>query len=146
MIQAHDDLRNGLALAAHMNISNLSVLTTSAVLRSPELPRIISLNSERLAQSYTTITSWLKELGLQYLPCNATPFLMVRIDQDAQTWEDEAKVVQALKDAKVLVSSGKSQHMPESEKGWARLTFALPPEKMRVAFERMKPVLTRGER
>lgn len=101
----------------------------------------MAVNSQRHLQSYITITTWLKRMELPYLPCNAAPFLMAKIAPNASSWEDEAAVVQALREVDVWVSSGRGQNMPEYAKGWARLTFTLEPAKLEQALARIEPVL-----
>ncbi|THV45507.1 hypothetical protein BGAL_0480g00040 [Botrytis galanthina] len=140
---ANKDLRDGLALAAFSNVSILSSILTKALLCSPNLEEIMNLNSRRHHQSYMVMTSFLKEMGVPYLPCNATPFLMARIAPDASSWEDEAAAVKKLNDIGVWVSAGRGQHMPESAKGWARLTFTLEPVRLKEGLERMRSVLGR---
>ncbi|KAL8782712.1 MAG: hypothetical protein Q9195_009582, partial [Heterodermia aff. obscurata] len=125
--QAHPPLRDGHALAAFHNVSILPTLLTTAILHSPTLSTLSSLNSQRHADSYALITSRFKEWHLPYLPCNASPFVMAKIAPRARSWEDEAAVVQALEDVGVRVSAGRSQHLPSYAMGWARITFAVEP-------------------
>ena len=120
------------------NISILSVLLTSAVLESPDLSSMIKVNAQRFAQSYTVLTSFLRKKSLPYLPCNAAPFVLVNLAPEAETWEEEAIIIQKLRDAGVWVSPGRSHHMPEYAKGWARVTFALEPREMEKALSRME--------
>ncbi|GAW26027.1 putative 1-aminocyclopropane-1-carboxylate synthase [Rosellinia necatrix] len=54
-------------------------------------------------------------------------FVFARVASNANTWEDEADVIQAWKTAGVSVSPGKGYHVPENSKGWARINFALAP-------------------
>ena len=140
--QAHDPLRNGHALAAFSNVSILSTLLTTAILRSPTLSTLSALNAQRHGQSYAVLTSWLKKWHLPYLPCNASPFVVAKIAPLASSWEDEAAVVQALEDVGVRVSAGRSQHLPEYAMGWARITFAVPPVRLEEALARMEGLLS----
>lgn len=140
--QAHAPLRDGHALAAFSNVSILSTLLTTAILRSPTLSALSALNAQRHGQSYAVLTSWLKKWHLLYLPCNASPFVMARIAPHASSWEDEAAVVQALEDVGVRVSAGRSQHMPEYAMGWARITFAVQPASLEEALGKMEGVLS----
>ena len=99
------------------------------------------LNVQRHSESYKVLTSWLKDVNVPYLPCNSAPFVLAKIAPDAQSWEEEAAVIQELKELGVWVSPGRSHHMPEYAKGWARITFALEPAKIEQALARMKQVL-----
>ena len=74
------------------------------------------------------------------MPCNATPFILANLTPNAQMWEQETRTIQKLKDVGVWVSPGRSHHMPEHTKGWARITFALDAKKMERALGRMKDV------
>ena len=47
-------------------------------------------------------------------------------------------MIAACKTAGVVVSPGKSYHVIEGEKGWARLTFSVPPEKLDEALRRLE--------
>lgn len=79
----------------------------------------------------------LRARGLDYIPANMGPFLLARLVPDARTWEDEAEVVQACKEAGVSISAGRGYHVPDCEKGWARLNFALDPDRLAEALRRM---------
>lgn len=46
-----------------------------------------------------------------------------------------------LREAGVLVSSGRNYHGPESEKGWMRVGFAAEMEQLIKALQRMERVL-----
>ena len=122
-------------------MSTLSTLLTTAILRSPTLSTLSSLNAQRHGESYAVLISWLKEWQLPYLPCNASPFIMARIAPRASSWKDEAAVVQALEEVGVRVSAGRSQHLPTYAMGWARITFAVQLERLKEALKRMEGVL-----
>ena len=70
--QASGNSRNGLALAAHMNVSTLSTVFARELLMFSNLSSILSLNSDAYARS----TSFLKRLRIHNLPCNADLFIM----------------------------------------------------------------------
>ena len=67
---------------------------------------------------------------------------MAKIAPHSSSWEDEAAVVRALEDVGVRVSAGRSQHLSPHTMGWARITFAVPPAKLKEALERMEGVLS----
>jgi len=66
------------------------------------------------------------------------PFLFAKLVPNAETWDDESKVVAACKNAGVAISAGKSYHLNENQKGWIRLTFALPPNTLDEALEKLE--------
>lgn len=135
--QNNKPLAVGLALACNTQMSSLTAIASSRLLMSPELPHLLHLNSERLGRAYGTITSMLKSRGLTYIPANMGPFLFARLVPDAQTWEDEADTVHACKEAGVSISAGRGYHVPDGEKGWARLNFALDPDRLAEALRRL---------
>jgi len=100
----------------------------------------MSQNAEKLAAAYSTMTDFLDTYAIPYVPANAGLYVFARIAPDARTWEDEAKMVDELKSAGVVVSPGKAYHGPESQKGWARVLFALETEQLAEAIRRMKTV------
>lgn len=120
--------------------SGLSTGFATGLLNSPKLPSLIELNAERLSKAYITLTTFFKQYHIPYIPCNAGICLFARIAPKAETWEDEAAIVGRIKDAGVLVSSGKAYHGPKMEKGWARVGFAVEPAELEEAIRRMKIV------
>jgi len=75
------------------------------------------------------------------MPCNAGLFVFAKLALRATTWEEEAHMVSKLKEAGVLVSSGRGYHGPESEKGWMRVGFATEEDELEEAIRRMDSVL-----
>jgi aspartate/methionine/tyrosine aminotransferase len=131
----------GLALAANTQISSLSAICAIKLLSSPQLPSLLAKNSERLSMSYGTITEFFKKYAIPYFPANAGLYVFARLTA-AKTWEAEAETITKLKEAGVLVSGGKAYHGPDSEKGWARVLFAVEPEVLREAIRRMETVFS----
>ncbi|KAI0455771.1 putative ACC synthase [Xylaria acuta] len=140
--QANKPLATGIALASNTQTSSLAAIATAGLLSSPDLPQLFELNAKRLSEAYLLLTVVLKKHGIQYIPANQTPFLFARLVPDAQTWEEEAEFGQMCKDAGVAISNGKSYHLPECEKGWARLNFAIEPASLAEALKRLDSVLT----
>ncbi|KAF2235968.1 PLP-dependent transferase [Viridothelium virens] len=139
--QSNPDLRNALTLASFTNVSILSTLLTTQVLRTPKLNSILDTTATRFTDSYRVVTSFFERLKVSYLPCNSGPFILVNIVPHAESWEDEAATIVKLKEAGVWVSAGRSHHMPENAKGWARITFALPPRVVEEGLKRIEKVL-----
>ena len=65
---------------------------------------------------------------------------MARVAPKAASWEDESAIVGKIKEAGVLVSAGRAYHGPGSEKGWARVGFAVPKEQLIEGVRRMEGV------
>ena len=83
--QSDDNLRNGLALAAHMKVSTFSSVFAAKLLKSPDLPSRVALNSTRLAESYMTLTNFLKSHEIEYFPSNVGVFVLMRLAGMAQS-------------------------------------------------------------
>lgn len=139
-------MATGLALASNTQMSCLTAIAAANLLTSTELPRLFALNSERLRESYLRLTAVLKRHDIQYIRPNTTPFLFAKVAPDAETWDDEAKVIQHCKQAGVSLSAGRSYHVPEVEKGWARINFAVQPGILEEALRRLSTVLGSGRK
>lgn len=134
----------GLALASNFQISSLSAIFASSLLSSPELPELLALNSSRLSEAYTTVTSFLKQHNIEYIPANAGMFIFAKLVPHAKSWDDEFAMIAKLKEAGVSVSGGQGYHVMEKDKGWARLAFALNTSQLREALNRIDGVLSRN--
>ena len=130
----------GAALAANTQTSSLSAIATEGLLSSPFLPSLLKLNRSRLAAAYKKITDFFVSCGIEFIPVTAGLYVFARLAPKAKTWEDESAMIARIKDAGVLVSSGKAYHVVEKEKGWARITFAVAPEDLNKAIEAMRRV------
>jgi hypothetical protein len=139
--QANNAMRVGLALASNTETSSLAAVASTTLLTSPRLPELLRLNSLRLLESYSLLTSLFRKYHKQYIPVNSTPFLFVRLVTDAATWGEESAVISLYKEAGVNISSGKAYHVNDQEKGWARVTFALGRPRLIEAIKRMEVVL-----
>ncbi|RYO97032.1 hypothetical protein DL765_011330 [Monosporascus sp. GIB2] len=144
--QFNENMAVGLALAANTQISALSTIFVTNLLTSPKLPSLITLNAERLSAAYSALTSFFKANGVPYIPCNAGLYVFAKLAPWAETWEDEASVVSALEDAGVLVSAGRAYHLPENEKGWMRVGFAVPSSELDEAIRRIQGALAKETR
>ncbi|KAH8160894.1 hypothetical protein CIB48_g7353 [Xylaria polymorpha] len=139
---ANKPLATGIALASNTQTSSLAAIATAGLLNSPDLPQLFEINAKRLSEAYMLLTAVLKKHSVQYIPANQTPFLFARLVPNAKTWEEEAEFGQMCKDAGLAISNGKSYHLPECEKGWARLNFAIEPASLAEALKRLDAVLT----
>lgn len=125
-----------------MNISTMSAVVTTELLLSPELPSLMALNSERLLERYITLTDFLKRKNIIYYPCNASLSILAKVVPNAETWEEEAAVVQAAQKVGVLIGSGARYHV--EEKGWVRITFAVSKLELEEAINRLDAVFISG--
>ncbi len=121
-----------------MNVSTLSAVFAAELLATPRLPALIALNSTRLSIKYDLLKKLLDRHGIDYVPCNAGTFVLARIAPHAETWEDEDAWVGRLRQAGVIVGSGRTYHVPE--KGWARICFAIEDCQFQEAVRRMEGV------
>lgn len=122
-------------------ISSLAAVATAGLLTSEKLPQLIAKNSERLAKAYMTVTAWLEEHRLSYLPASYGLYIFARLAPGAQTWADEDQMIRAARESGVLVSSGRSFHAPEHQKGWARIVIAVDPVTLVKALRRLEQAL-----
>lgn len=138
--QHNHEMAVACALAAQMQVSTLTSTFVTSLITATNLDELMKLNSRRLAEAYRSLTTLFKDCGIPYIPCNAGLYVFARIAPEANTWEEEDEVVTELKQVGVLVSSGKAYHGPESEKGWARVGFAVEPSELKEAIRRMRGV------
>jgi aspartate/methionine/tyrosine aminotransferase len=123
-----------------MNVSTLSAVFASELLRPQTMPRLLELNSTRLADAYALLTSFLQKMSIDYFPCNAGPFLLAHLAKDAETWDDETIMAERFRQVGVLVGPGRRYHL--GQPGWARVCFAMPPEVMEEAMKKMEHVFS----
>jgi histidinol-phosphate/aromatic aminotransferase/cobyric acid decarboxylase-like protein len=123
---------------AHISVSNLSTLFARALLTSPRLHTIIQLNSSRLAAAYERIRVFFEANSIEYLPCETTTFVLARLAPYSQTREDEKAAVAYYQKAGVLFFSAADYRMPSNFKGWMRVSFAVAPERLNIAMDRLK--------
>ncbi|KAK2743525.1 hypothetical protein FQN57_004822 [Myotisia sp. PD_48] len=142
--QANKELINGLTIAPNTQISSLSTIFATALLSSPRLPFLISLNSARLAESYMLITSFFVRHGIKYIPVNAGLNIFARLAPWARTWEDEDEMVRKIRDVGITVCAGGNYHRMPKEKGWARLSFSVGHEVLLEALQRIELALELG--
>jgi DNA-binding transcriptional MocR family regulator len=122
-------------LAASLSVSSLSSLITKSLLTSPQLPQLVDSNSRRLGRLYEILTSCLRTHGLEYFPASAGLFVFARLAPDVTSWEEEADMVRRLREAGVIVGPGRVYYTAEGDKGWVRLTFALPEDRLRQGLQ-----------
>ena len=121
-----------------MNVSTLSAIFAAELLATPRLSSLIELNSTRLSMRYDLLKDLLDRYGIYYVPSNAGTFVLARIAPHAESWEDEDAFMGRLRQAGVIVGSGRTYHMPE--KGWARIGFAIDDSQFQEAVRRMEVV------
>lgn len=116
----------------------MSAVCATEVLASPSLPLLISQITERLEERYRLLSHLLDHHDVEYVPCNAGIFILVRIAPRAECQEDEDAAVSLLREAGIAVAPGSMYHMPEI--GWARICFAVEDGKFHEAMRRLDTV------
>jgi gliotoxin/aspirochlorine biosynthesis aminotransferase len=101
----------------------------------------MELNSKRLASSYLILTEALRKWGAEFIPANAGLFVFAKLGNKVTDWEEEMAVVKLLEDSGVIVSPGKRFDGAPEEKGWVRITFAVPQEVLEEAVRRIETCL-----
>ncbi|PGH15386.1 hypothetical protein AJ80_05570 [Polytolypa hystricis UAMH7299] len=139
--QTNPEVIVGATLASNTQTSSLAAIFTKRLLTSPQLSSLVARNQERLSSSHSTITSWLRLNDFEYIPANAGVYVFAKLCKNAASWDDEAEMVQRCKQAGVVVSAGRSYHGVESEKGWARITFAVERDTLWMGLERLAKAL-----
>ncbi|KAJ8132319.1 hypothetical protein O1611_g1306 [Lasiodiplodia mahajangana] len=138
VVTRNKDMRDSIALVSHTSVSSFSVMFARALLTSPRLHTIIQLNSSRLATAYARLVKFFELNSIQYLPCEATTFVLARLAPYNQTREDERAAVAFYQSKGILFFSAADYHMPSGLKGWMRVSFAVVPEKLGIALDRLK--------
>lgn len=101
----------------------------------------MAMNKRRLAESYQIVAEALRQWNVEFIPAQAGLFVFAKLAKGIRTWEEEAIAVERLKESGVLVGSGRAFHGMEGEKGWMRLTFALPEDMLRVGLKKVQSCL-----
>ncbi|KAE8164392.1 pyridoxal phosphate-dependent transferase [Aspergillus tamarii] len=131
-------LRDVVGLVASVHVSVLSTVFAKEVLASPQLPKLLTLSATKLAETYTILTTALKATGIEYFPSCATVFVLARLAPHAATWDEEILALRAYMQAGVAIVPGRAYHMPEGQKGWMRVTFAVSNEDLAEGIRRIK--------
>ena len=142
--QANDAVRASLGLLMTTQVSSLAALVTAGLLESPRLPYLIELGSQRLKASYDQIRYWLELHKLDYVPVVGGIYVLACLAPGASTWDDENAMIKKLGNVGVLVGPGRSYHLRESQKGWCRIVFAVPPHVLEEALRRIQEALDFG--
>lgn len=130
-----------MSLTSSLHTSSLSAVFVTSLLTSVELPALIALNSKRLSESYRILVEFLQKREIEFIPAHAGLFVFARLAKGCRCWEEEAMIVERLKENGVLVSPGRTYHGLEEEKGWIRITFAVPEDTLREGLERVQRCL-----
>lgn len=133
--QDNPQVRTAVGMMTTTQTSSLASIATAGLLTSPELPRLIQLNTTRLSSAYKQVTTWLKAHDVPFVPATHGVYVLARLAPNARSWEDEEEVVRRLKDAGVLLLAGRGFHM--REKGWVRMTIAVEPHVLTQALSRI---------
>jgi aspartate/methionine/tyrosine aminotransferase len=122
-------------------ISSLAAVATAGLLTSTKLTQLIETSNERLAKAYNMVTVWLQQHNLPYLPGTHGIYVYARLALAAQTWADEESMIKAVKQAGVLISSGRSSHAMPTQVGWARIIIAVDLTTLAEALRRFERAL-----
>jgi aspartate/methionine/tyrosine aminotransferase len=87
------------------------------------------------------VTGWLEQHSLPYLTASHGIFVYARLAPAAQTWADEDRMIKAVRQAGVLVSSGRSFHEMQTHVGWARIIIAVDLATLAEALTRVEKAL-----
>ncbi|QRD85572.1 1-aminocyclopropane-1-carboxylate synthase [Aspergillus flavus] len=127
-------------LVASVHVSVLSTVFAKEVLALPQLPKLLTLSATRLAKAYSTLTTAFKATGIEYFPSYATVFVLARLAPNATAWDEEMLALRAYMQAGVAVVPGRAYHMPEGQKGWMQVTFAVFHEDLLEGIRTIKRV------
>lgn len=84
------------------------------------------------------MTSFFEAESIEYFPCDATTFVLARLAPHAKDREAEQAAVDYYQKEGVLFFAAAGYHMPEDfTRGWMRCSFAVEPERMTTALERI---------
>jgi aspartate/methionine/tyrosine aminotransferase len=100
------------------------------LLTSPKLHELIESTRKQLAASYKIVEDILKELDLEYVPATAGLWVNAKA-KDAEAGDTVAKA----RAAGVVIGAGTEFNTVPGEKGWLKITFALPED---ILLEGMK--------
>ncbi|KAM0713945.1 hypothetical protein Q7P37_010908 [Cladosporium fusiforme] len=139
--QANPELRTALKLQVTTDISSLAEVATAGLLRSKKLVKLVGTSNERLAKAYAMVTLWLEQHRLPYLPASHGLYVYARLAPAARTWADEECMIKAVKQAGVLIGSGRSFHAMPTHVGWARIIIAVDLATLAEALRRMEKAL-----
>lgn len=143
--QQNQRLLTGVSLTSSLHTSSLSAVFVTSLLTSVQLPALIALNSKRLSESYRILVGFLQKREIEFIPANAGLFVFARLAKGCRSWEEEAMIGERLKENGVLVSPGRTYHGLEEEKGWMRITLAVPEDTLREGLERVQRCLSRAD-
>ncbi|KAF2219174.1 pyridoxal phosphate-dependent transferase [Elsinoe ampelina] len=132
------NLRQTIATASALQVSSMSAVALGHLLECASFDAILQTNQARLVASYRILTGYLAAKDIRYLPTTGGLFVMARIAPSAQSWEEESLAIETMLRFGVKVSPGRAYHMPEDEKGWARISFAVPTHTLLQAITRIE--------
>ncbi|EMR90484.1 putative 1-aminocyclopropane-1-carboxylate synthase protein [Botrytis cinerea BcDW1] len=136
--QANSDLLSSVGWKAVWQVSSLSSLYITAVLKCAKLSDLIVLSHKRLRSVYKLLTSRLETWGVEYIPVKAGVVIHLRIAKNAQSWEDEAPVLAKIKEQGVVIGSGRAYGIGM---GWGRMLFSVKEELMMEVLGKLEKVL-----
>ncbi|KAI9647502.1 hypothetical protein NHQ30_003887 [Ciborinia camelliae] len=138
--QANSPLQIAISMLSYATVSTLSSLHLKSILSSPDLPKLLVMNSERLTISYKLLADSFNKWGIEYLPATEGLFIFAKLARQAKSLEEADGVFAQLAKNGVLVSPGNLYNGIPGELGWARVTFSVSVEMIEEAIVRMERV------
>ncbi|TGO86825.1 hypothetical protein BPOR_0273g00040 [Botrytis porri] len=135
--QSNPMLRIGAIISTYNQTSSLPALLLTHLLNSDMLPFLLNKNNAFLSKNCTLLTSTLNHFGIEFLPAIAGFVVFTKLAKDTETWNEEA-IVKILQEHKVIVSPRKQFGGAKDEKGWARITIAVPEEDFKEGVKRIR--------
>ncbi|TGO49593.1 hypothetical protein BOTNAR_0426g00090 [Botryotinia narcissicola] len=129
-------LRVSAIISTYNQTFSLFALLLTHLVNSNVLLSLLNKDNVLLSKTYTLLSSILNYLGIDFLPAIAGFFVFVKLAKDSETRKVEA-VVKKFKEFKVMVSPGNQFGCSENEKGWARITNAVPEEEFKEGIMRI---------
>ncbi|KAI0436488.1 pyridoxal phosphate-dependent transferase [Xylaria telfairii] len=133
--QANLALRLGSGLATYWQTSSLASVVATSLLGSVRLPDLMQKNSKRLGTAYRQMADGLANLGIKFIPANYGLFVFAKVGSHCRTEADEDDMIAQLAERGLIVAPGRKFSCGKNEHGWARITFAVPAERIENALD-----------
>jgi gliotoxin/aspirochlorine biosynthesis aminotransferase len=118
-----------------------SALYTRSLLKSSYCDELLKLGRARLQKNYETITSRLRSLDIEYIPCRAGYGIFARLAKDLDSDEAETQILSRLRKHGVAVSPRGYAGGTLTDRGWVKIAFAVPEETLVQGLDRIEQAL-----
>lgn len=139
--QHNPELIKAMTLLTETHTDTISSLYLSALLLSPQLPALLTLNSERLTASYRILADSLRKWNVDFVQPTHGLFVFARLASKVFTAEQGESCFDILIRAGLKVSPGRLYIGKDNKFGWARIRFSIADQAMRVAVARLDQML-----